>query len=173
MEVEQPRLKMAESDGSSAHYDLVNRKTLRKSVLNAGEDFGHFTLVTAASLCGYEARAAAGGCGVLRVSRADYARVLSRRVERQMTEAVKQLRASPFFGDWTPAALQRLYFMLERRRLQPGYDVCRQGDLADFCFIIASGACDIVVSIPASPETGVARRGKSRTARLRPSPPTA
>ena len=43
----------------------------------------------------------------------------------------------------------------QRRRLQPGEDVVTQGDVADFCFIIASGACDIVVSIPPSPETGV------------------
>ena len=43
----------------------------------------------------------------------------------------------------------------QRRRLQPGEDVVTQGDVADFCFIIASGACDIVVTIPPSPETGV------------------
>jgi hypothetical protein len=83
-------------------------------------------------------------------------------------EAVRMLKASPFFSDWTVASLERLYFILERRRLQPGEDVVTQatlphphpnphrhrhltlttqGDIADFCFIIASGKCDTVVTI--------------------------
>ena len=42
--------------------------------------------------------------------------------------------------------------MLERRRVQPGMNVVTQGDVADFCFIIAQGKCDIAVMIE-----GVAR----------------
>ena len=38
--------------------------------------------------------------------------------------------------------------------MQPGDDVVTQGDLADFCFIIAHGKCNIIVSLPPSPETG-------------------
>ena len=44
-------------------------------------------------------------------------------------EAVRMLKASPFFSDWTVASLERLYFILERRRLQPGEDVVTQATL--------------------------------------------
>ena len=45
-------------------------------------------------------------------------------------------------------SLSGLYFQFERTRVQPGDDVVTQGDVADFCFVIASGACDIVVALP-------------------------
>ena len=86
---------------------------------------------------------------------------------------MQQLQGSPFFAAWTVASLERLYFMMERRRshaaqppgpselcsyplarltsmhrILPGDDVVTQGDVADFCFVIASGACDIVVALP-------------------------
>ena len=71
-----------------------------------------------------------------------------------MTEAVRMLRASPFFSDWTKPSLERLYWILERRRLQPGENVVTQGDVADFCFIIRSGKCDVLIADPKKPNEG-------------------
>tara|TARA_B110001452_G_scaffold140527_1_gene116854 strand:+ start:121 stop:3405 length:3285 start_codon:yes stop_codon:yes gene_type:complete len=121
-----------------------------------GSAVGHHCLVTQSRYFDYGAIAGApSGCAVLRVNKMDYARIVRRREEKQMADVVKQLKSSPFFSGWSVPSLQRLVYMMERRRLQPGEDVVTQGDMADFCFIIASGACDIVVTIPPSPETGV------------------
>ena len=37
---------------------------------------------------------------------------------------------------------------LRTRRLVEGEDVVKQGDDADFCFIIRSGQCDVLISTP-------------------------
>ena len=128
---------------------------MRMTTVGEGRAFGQHALVHESELYDYSARAAPCGCAVLRIGKAAYARLLRKREERLMNEAVRMLKASPFFSSWSVASLQRLYFMLERRRLQPGEDVVTQGDLADFCFIIASGKCDIVVNIPPAPEKGI------------------
>ena len=70
-----------------------------------------------------------------------------------MRETVSMLRSTPFFSSWTATSVERLYFWFERRKLGPEEDVVRQGDEADFCFIIRSGKCDVLVDIEPEPES--------------------
>ena len=56
-----------------------------------------------------------------------------------MSDTVTMLKSTPFFSSWSAVSLSRLYFWLERRRHRQDEDVVRQGEEADFCFIIRSG----------------------------------
>ena len=149
MEVESQRLShnLGEND-----VTVTSTNSMRTTVVGVGMAFGQYPLLHDTAAVDYSAKAAPCGCGVLRVSKNHYAGLLRRHEEKVLGEAVRMLRASPFFSDWTVASLERLYFILERRRLQPGVDVVTQGDIADFCFIIASGKCDLVVNPPTGPE---------------------
>ena len=149
MEVESQRLShnLGEND-----VTVTSTNSMRTTVVGVGMAFGQYPLLHDTAAVDYSAKAAPCGCGVLRVGKNHYAGLLRRHEEKVLGEAVRMLRASPFFSDWTVASLERLYFILERRRLQPGVDVVTQGDIADFCFIIASGKCDLVVNPPTGPE---------------------
>jgi CRP-like cAMP-binding protein len=57
------------------------------------------------------------------------------------------LKSTPFFSSWSDTSISRLYFWFDRRKLGPEEDVVRQGDAADFCFIIKSGRCDVLVEV--------------------------
>ena len=115
-----PRRRLSEAEGRP---DLVKPKTpvranlrtsKRRTILGYGMSFGQYTLVQGSKTVDYSARAAPGGCGILRVSKDNYVRLLRRREEKQMSEAVKMLKASPFFSMWTQASLER-----ERRHIEP------------------------------------------------------
>ena len=152
MEVESQRLSHNLEENGVTASGVPSSHSMRTTVVGVGTAFGQYPLLRESVTVDYSAKAAPCGCGVLRVSKAHYAGLLRRQEEKMMTEAVRMLRASPFFSDWTKPSLERLYWILERRRLQPGENVVTQGDVADFCFIIASGKCDIVVNPPSGPE---------------------
>ena len=139
MEVESQRLSHNLGENGVTPSGVPSSHSMRTTVVGVGTAFGHYPLLRESVTVDYSAKAAACGCGVLRVSKAHYAGLLRRQEEKLMTEAVRMLRASPFFSDWTKPSLERLYWILERRRLQPSENVVTQGDVADFCFIIASG----------------------------------
>lgn len=87
--------------------------------MKPGSAVGHHCLVTQSRYFDYGAIAdAPSGCAVLRVNKLDYARIVRRREEKQMADAVKQLKSSPFFSGWSVTSLQRLVYMME---------VCRGG----------------------------------------------
>ena len=130
----------------------MRRHALRHGV---GRSFGHFALASGQKKIDYTARAALGGAAVLRVRRADYERIMKEREQKWMLAAVEMLSHSKFFAEWSSESLQRLYFMLERLRLHAGEDVVKQGDVADSCFIISHGECDVVVTPQAAPEQGL------------------
>ena len=129
---------------------------MRKQVLKhgVGSSIGNFAVASGQKKIDYTARAALGGCAVLRVPRADYERIMREREQKWMLAAVTMLGKSRFFAEWSNESLQRLYFMLERVRLHAGEDVVLQGDVADSCFIISHGECDIVLTSQAAPEKG-------------------
>ena len=70
------------------------------------------------------------------VSKADYIQILRRHMEQQMNDTVSLLRSTAFFADWTAASISRLFFWFERKRYAATDDVVKQGDDANFCFII-------------------------------------
>ena len=80
---------------------------------------------------------------------------MRQREEKELAAAVVQLRALPFFAEWTLTSLHRLYFHFERRKLHPGEELIKQGDDADRCFVISKGKCDVLVTTPAMPEVGI------------------
>ena len=43
--------------------------------------------------------------------------------------------------------MTRLYFWFEKVKLNKDQDVVKQGDAADFCFILRSGKCDVLVEV--------------------------
>ena len=139
MEVESQRLSHNLEENGVTASGVPSSHSMRTTMVGVGTAFGQYPLLRESVTVDYSAKAAPCGCGVLRVSKAHYAGLLRRQEEKMMTEAVRMLRASPFFSDWTNPSLERLYWILERRRLQPGENVVTQGDVADFCFIIASG----------------------------------
>eukprot|EP00966_Prymnesium_polylepis_P041057 952870-Prymnesium_polylepis.2 len=65
-----------------------------------------------------------------------------------MHEAVRLLRDTEFFSIWSEVALQRLFFYFTPLKVEAGQDVMRQGDPADCCYVIHSGTCDVLVSVP-------------------------
>ena len=79
----------------------------RRTVVGMGKAFGQFPLLQMQQHVDYSARAATCGCGLLRVSKMNYVQLLRRREDRQMSSAVKMLRASPFFSMWTRTSLER------------------------------------------------------------------
>ena len=154
MEVESQRLCHNLQENAVTPSGVSSANSMRTTVVGVGKAFGQLALLHDSQYYDYSAKAASCGCGLLRVGKNHYAGLLRRHEEKELGETVRMLRASPFFSGWTVAALERLYYVFERRRLQPGEDVVTQGDIADFCFFIASGRCDIVITVPPSVKTG-------------------
>ena len=112
-----------------------------------GRAFGYLPLVFGEQKYDYAARVVEpSGCCVLLVPKADYVHILRREVEKAMKDTVALLKANKTFADWSTFALHRLYFWFTRRRYAPGEDIVRQGAPADFCFVIRSGSCDVLVA---------------------------
>ena len=121
---------------------------MRITHCHAGKGFHHFPLVMQYRFYGYSARVTDPmGASIILVSKTDYVHALRRTVEKEMTDTVNMLKATPFFSSWSDTSISRLYFWFTRRRFPPEEDVVRQGDDADFCFIIRSGRCDVLVQI--------------------------
>ena len=105
-----------------------------------GRGFGHYPLIFGEAKYDYSATVVEKtGCCVLLVPKADYVHVLRKEVEKQMKDTVALLKANKTFSDWSHYALNRFYFWFTRRRYAHGEDIVRQGDPADFCFVIRSG----------------------------------
>ena len=111
-----------------------------------GRGFGHYPLIFGEAKYDYSATVVEKtGCCVLLVPKSDYVHVLRKEVEKQMKDTVALLKANKTFSDWSLYALNRFYFWFTRRRYAHGEDIVKQGDPADFCFVIRSGACDVLV----------------------------
>ena len=67
--------------------------SLKTSTVTVGHARGHLSLVKEMDNPSFSARAASGGegCAVLRVSKSEYARLLRKREERLMSDAVRRL----------------------------------------------------------------------------------
>ena len=65
---------------------------------------------------------------------------------------INMLKQTPFFSSWSEMSMARLYFWFQKKRLPPETDVVKQGDDADFCFIIRSGRCDVLVEMKEEPK---------------------
>lgn len=143
VEVEEPRVSL--NEGLSGR-EAVQKRT---KIYNAGMCFHHFPLVMQSRFYGYNARVPEGsmGASILIVSKADYISILRRTIDRDMTETVQMLQSTPFFRSWPTVTLSRLYFWFSREKRGPEEDVVTQGDDADFCFIIKSGRCDVLVEL--------------------------
>lgn len=123
----------------------------RRRVVESGKStsgFEHLPLVLRLSRYGYGATAGDEGALILLIDRHSYMCSLRSSVAQEMESAVSSLSATKFFAAWTQRALQRLYFWFERTKVPAGQEVVRQGDAADFCFIILSGSCDVLVNVP-------------------------
>jgi len=128
--------------------------SMRTAIVQAGKGFHHFPLVTQARTYGYSARVVAPtGASVLLISKEDYVSILRRSIEKEMNDTVGMLKATPLFSSWSATSVARLYFWFERKRFGPEEDVVREGDNADFCFIIRSGSCDVLVELPPEERT--------------------
>mmetsp|Transcript_28197 Transcript_28197/g.68475 ORF Transcript_28197/g.68475 Transcript_28197/m.68475 type:complete len:1165 (-) Transcript_28197:240-3734(-) len=158
-DVEVKELKVSHSESrekTDAEDEGTWHSDYRIYTAKQGHAFGHFPLIQQSMLYGYSAKTLSSGAAFLLVHRSDYVQKLRREVEKHMLDSVSMLKSLSFFSDWTHAAVSRFYFWFERRRVQVGEDVVTQGDNADFCFIIRSGACDVLVrqmqeSVPPSP----------------------
>ena len=151
-------------DERQVHHQEGTKGTesnMRTTIVEAGKGFHHFPLVMQSRFYGYSARVVAEtGASVLLISRQDYIFTLRRSVEKEMTDTVNMLKATPFFSSWSETSVTRLYFWFERKRMAPEEDVVRQGDDADFCFIIRSGRCDVLVELPPEEEAKPAEKPK-------------
>jgi len=120
----------------------------RVTNIKAGRGFHHFPLVMQYRFYGYSARVeASAGASVLVILKTDYIHILRRSMEKEMNDTVSMLKATPFFSTWSETSMARLYYWFDRRKLAPETDVVKQGDDADFCFIIRSGRCDVLVEV--------------------------
>ena len=133
----------------------VEAASLRTVTYGVGKMFGRYPMMHDVPHFDCTARASALGCGVLRLSQPNYVQIMRQREEKELAAAVVQLRALPFFAEWTLTSLHRLYFHFERRKLHPGEELIKQGDDADRCFVISKGKCDVLVTTPAMPEVGI------------------
>jgi len=124
------------------------KQQLRITTCPEGKGFHHFPLVMKYTVYGYTATADDhfGAC-IVKLSKDDYIRFISKTIDREMQDTVHMLKTTPFFSSWSDTSICRLYFWFERRRLPPESDVVTQGDEADFCFIIRSGRCDVLVEV--------------------------
>ena len=119
-----------------------------KRVVNCrrGRTFGHYPLVHGEATYDFAARATEpAGCCLLLVPKVAYVQILRKEVEKAMKDTVAVLKANKTFSNWSVHALARLYFWFVRRRYSPGEAIVRQGEAADFCFVIRSGECDVLV----------------------------
>ena len=151
VEVEEARLAHDLTD-NVVHSEAARLRTVAHGV---GKIFGRYPLLHDVPHFDCTARASGNGCGVLRVTQPEYCRILRRREEKELAAAVVQLRALPFFAEWTLTSLHRLYLHFERRKLHPGEELIKQGDEADRCFVISKGSCKVTVNTPAMPELGI------------------
>jgi len=121
---------------------------MRVTTCGAGHGFHHFPLVMQHTFYGYSASVVeSSGAAVLLIPKNDYQQHLRRWIDKEMSETVSMLKATTFFSSWSELSISRLYFWLVKRKYAVEEDVVRQGDEADFCFIIRSGRCDVLVEL--------------------------
>jgi len=133
-----------------SHVEDKNNHEKRVTMVGPDCTLGHYPLVLDTLHYGFSASAAEGeGCSLLAIPKSDYVQHLRRDAEKSMSDTVALLKSTAFFAEWAVSSICRLYFWFERRKFQPNEDVVRQGDAADFCFIIRSGLCDVLVESPA------------------------
>ena len=121
----------------------------RQVIARRGKSFGHYPLVQGLPTYDYSAVVRDGaGCCMLLVPKAVYAAQLKREAEKALADTVSLLKANATFAPWSVHALSRLFFWFSRRKYASGEDIVRQGDLADYCFIIRTGACEVLVAPP-------------------------
>jgi len=129
-------------------HHLDTGSNMRTTTIKAGRGFHHFPLVMQYRFYGYSASVeAASGASVLIILKTDYIHILRRAMEKEMLDTVSMLKSTPFFSTWSETSMSRLYYWFERRKMAPETDVVKQGDDADFCFIIRSGRCDVLVEV--------------------------
>jgi hypothetical protein len=159
--VEEPVVHHLEGGAQGAAAQGTATKT-RQRMVAAGHSFHHLPLVTAARCYGYSARVAhEKGASLLLLPSADYATILHRSIDLELRATVSMLSATRFFATWTEAALTRLYFWFDQRRVAAGTEIVRQGDAADFCFIIQSGQCDVLIATFETAHSGINRQSMS------------
>ena len=123
--------------------------------LPVGEQFHHVPLVLNKPSYGYTAYGdSQRGASLLLLPKAVYDSTLRASVEASMSKTVKLLMDSQSFGLMSEEALISLYFCLKPKLALAGEDVVTQGDDADFCFIIRSGKCDVLIADPKKPNEG-------------------
>lgn len=121
---------------------------MRLNNIEAGGVFHHYPLVTQSPFYGYGAKVVHPvGASLVMIPRTDYVSILRRSIEQELNTTVHMLKATPFFSNWSETSIARLYFWFSRRHYQAEEDVVSQGDDADFCFIIRSGRCDVLVEM--------------------------
>ena len=126
----------------------------RRVVARRGRAFGHYPLVHSCREYDYSARVDdSAGCCVLLIPRACYVQNLKKEIEKQMSDTVALLKANKTFAPWSTHALSRLFFWFSKRRYAVSEDIVKQGDTADFCFIIRAGSCDVLVAERAAEAT--------------------
>lgn len=123
----------------------VGGSQTRMTDMRVGKSFHHFPLVMQYRLYGYTATCGEEGASVLIILKSDYVYILRRMMEKEMTETVTMLKATPFFASWSDQSIARLNYWFDRRKYAPETDIVSQGDEANFCFIIRSGRCDVLV----------------------------
>lgn len=141
--VEVDETRVSHNEGTKGRDDAQ----MRTKRYTAGRGFHHYPLVMQSRFYGYNARIPADshGASILLIQKGDYISTLRRSVDKEMTETVTMLKTTPFFASWSEASMNRLYFWFDRQKRGPEEDVVTQGDDADFCFIIKSGRCDVLV----------------------------
>ena len=120
----------------------------RTRTCDPGHGFQDFPLVMGSKLYGYNARVDdPAGASIMLIPKELYTKELRTRVKNDMDDTVALLKSTPFFTMWSEQSVARLYFWFEKKKLAPEEDVVKQGDDADFCFIIKSGRCDVLVEL--------------------------
>lgn len=132
------------------HQEEINAPPVhqqsRERLLSPGHAFHHLPLVTRSRSFGYDAKVVDDApAALIVINAADWLAIFGVSVESELRATVKMLSSTDFFVAWTDAALQRLFFWFEKRKVRSGVDIVHKGDDANFCFIIARGTCDILV----------------------------
>lgn len=126
----------------------VEASQMRVTQCLAGKGFHHYPLVMNNLFYGYSARVVDPiGASVILLTKQDYVHALRKQMEKEMMDTVNILKGTQFFSAWSEMSISRLYFWFDRRRLPTEANVVTQGDDADFCFIIRSGRCDVLVEV--------------------------
>ena len=135
------------TDSSKDKHDRdLSTLSTRQRVIQAGEHFNHFPLVTDSPNYGFAARVDdPQGASIALIPKEEYTLCLKKLVVDEVSRTVELLRDTQFFSAWTERAMWRLYFWFQRKTVGADEDIVRQGETASFCFIILSGRCTVLI----------------------------